>query len=87
MNEEEKIVEFLSFLLNDMKIKNRDLNTYRYRINENDLQYLKSFNDLNQIKSIIKECKDRGFLDQIELGISGNFAMTPFSYQFIFLIY
>ena len=83
MNQEEKIVEFLSFLLNDMKIKNRDLNTYRYRINENDLQYLKSFNDLNQIKSIIKECKDRGFLDQIELGISGNFAMTQQGLDYI----
>lgn len=83
MNEEIKIIEFLSFLKNDMEIKNRDLNTYRYRINENDLQYLKSFKDVNQIKSIIKECKDRGFLKQIELGISGNFALTSQGLDFI----
>ena len=73
---EDKIKELLIYLKYDMENKGRDINTYRYKIKKNDLISLKLFKNVSELREIIKECRERNFLKQIELGTDGSFAFT-----------
>lgn len=82
---EEKIIELLNFLKNDMKNHGRDFNTYRYKIRESNLTSLNRIANINELKTVVKECKKRNLLKQIELGCDGSFAFTELGLGYITL--
>ncbi len=80
---EEEIFELLNYLKNDMKNHRRDLNTYRYKIRESNLTSLNKIANINELKAVVKECRKRNFLQQIERGIDGSFAFTEVGLKYI----